>query len=360
MNGGLALEIGLARPGFELEVELTVEPGETVVLVGPSGSGKTTTLRAIAGLVRPDRGRITIAGRAVLDTERRIDLPPWERRVGYVFQDYALFPHLTVEQNLRYGLRSRDANSGDRVREWLQALGIAELAHRRPDRLSGGQQQRVALARAAVSDSDLLLLDEPFGSLDAATRRSVRNELRDYLRRAARTALLVSHDYLDALTLGDRIAVLEEGRLVQVGSREEVLRRPRTPFLAALTGHNVLEGTLQPPAPGAEEREAAAGPLRFHVAGGTELPAGPVFLAFGPQEVTLLREAPGAASLSARNRFPATVREIVPLPDRLRVYLDAGLPLMADVVPSAAAELGLREGAPVTAAIKSTAIEVYR
>lgn len=326
------------------------------MLVGPSGSGKTTCLRAVAGLVRPGSGRITIGGRTVLDTSRRIDLPPWQRKVGVVFQEFALFPHLTVEQNVAFGLRGRP-DAAIRVREWLEALEITSLAGRRPRELSGGQQQRVALARAAATDAAALLLDEPFGALDASTRRSVRGELRRFLQLTSRTTLLVSHDYLDALTLGDRIAVLEDGRLTQFGPRDEVLRRPRTPFLADLTGHNVLEGVAQAAVPGADLREVQVGPLLFHVAGGSGLPEGPVFVAFGPQEVSLMRRE---AEISARNVFPALVTEIVPLADRLRVYLDAGAPLMADVVRSAAAALGLEPGARVVAAVKSTAIEVYR
>lgn len=358
----LELELALSRPGFTLEAALGVAAGETLVLVGPSGSGKTTCLRAVAGLARPDRGRISIGGRRVLDTEAHLDLPPWKRKVGVVFQDYALFPHLTVERNILYGLRGLP-DARRRCEEWLAALGIADLARRRPRDLSGGQQQRVALARAAATESDLLLLDEPFGSLDASTRRTVRAELRRFLARAAerpggaRGVVLVSHDYLDALTLGDRIAVLEAGRLTQVGPRDEVLRRPRTPFLAALTGHNVLAGELLAAAPGSDLREAQVGPLLFHLAGAGGEPSGPVFVAFGPQEVTLLRST---LAMSARNQFPAVVREIAPLPDRLRVHLDAGVPLAADIVREAAAELGIREGAAVTAAVKSTAIEVYR
>ena len=337
-------------------MELCLAPGETVVLVGPSGSGKTTCLRVIAGLARPESGHIAIGGRTVFKLDERVDLPPWQRRVGVVFQDYALFPHLSVEANVAYGLRGHP-DARKRAREWLQALGIEDLSERRPAGLSGGQQQRVALARAAAMDSDLLLLDEPFGSLDGATRHTVRGELRRFLQRAGRTTLLVSHDYLDALTLGDRIAVLEAGRLTQVGTREEVLRRPRTPFLAALTGHNVLEGVARAVVPGSDLREVAVGPLNFHVAAGADLPAGPVFLSFGPQEVLLLRDQ---GEVSARNRFSATITEIVPLPGRLRLHLDAGVPLMADVVQDAADALSLREGSAVVAAIKSTAIEIYR
>lgn len=355
MTPGLELKVELRQGDFNLSLELEVAAGETVVLVGPSGSGKTTCLRAVAGLARPERGRIAVAGRTLFDAGRGVDLPPWRRRVGVVFQDYALFPHLTAAGNVLYGLRGSH-EAAARAREWLEALEIGDLAERRPAELSGGQQQRVALARAAASDNDLLLLDEPFGSLDAATRRSVRGVLRRFLQRAGRTTLLVSHDHLDALTLGDRIAVLEEGRLTQVGPRAEVLRRPRTPFLAALTGHNVLEGTAAPAHEGADLREVAVGALSFHVAGAAEVPAGPVFLAFDPQDVALLA---GPTALSARNQFPAVVADILPLPDRLRLYLDAGPSLMADVVPSAAAALNLHEGRQVVVAIKSTAIEMY-
>jgi len=366
VSAGLQLDIRASLGTFTLEVELAVAPGETLVLVGPSGSGKSTCLMCIAGLVRPHAGTIRVGQRTVLDTAARIDLPPWKRRVGLVFQDYALFPHLTAEQNVRFGL-GNTPDARRRAGEWLEALGLRELANRKPAQLSGGQQQRVALARAAATDSDALLLDEPFGALDAATRRSVRGELRRFLQRVTagddgarpRSTILVSHDYLDALTLGDRIAVLEEGRLTQIGTRDEVLRRPRTPFLAALTSHTMLEGVARPTVAGSDLREIVVGPLVLHAAGAADVPAGPVFVSFGPQEVTLLR-ASDIREVSARNQFPAVVQEIVPLPDRLRVHLDAGVPLVADVVRSAAADLGIEEGARVIAAIKSTVIEVYR
>jgi molybdate transport system ATP-binding protein len=184
--------------------------------------------------------------------------------------------------------------------------------------------------------------------------------LRRFLQRAARTTLLVSHDYLDALTLGDRIAVLEDGRLTQVGSREEVLRRPQTAFLAELTGHNLLEGVAAPAALEAELRAVQVGPITFHAAGAGDVPAGTVFISFGPQEVTLLHAQAADEAISARNQFPAHVREVLPLPDRLRVYLDAGVPILADVTRAAAESLHLSEGAMVVAAVKSTTIEVYR
>lgn len=354
----LEVDLSLQRGEFSLDLAFAVRPGETVVLVGPSGSGKSTTLRAVAGLARPHSGSIRIGGKTVFDSDRRIDLPPWRRKLGVVFQDYALFPHLSALANVLYGLPRRPDTRAE-ADSWLEALGIADLAERRPRALSGGQQQRVALARAAMRHAPLLLLDEPFGALDVETRRTVRGELRAFLRRALETqrperpgVLLITHDYLDALTLGDRIAVLERGRLTQVGTREEVLRRPRTPFLASLTGHNVLEGVLS-----LDRKEVRVGPLAFSVVE-TDLAPGAVVLSFGPQEITLLRADAAVDGLSARNRYPATVQEIVPLGDRLRVYLDAGVPLLAEIVRPAAVELRIEEGAKVLAVIKSTAIEV--
>jgi molybdate transport system ATP-binding protein len=362
MNEGLDFAITVPRPALVVEAALTARAGEVVVLAGPSGSGKSTLLAAIAGLVRPQRGSISIQGRTVFSSRRHIELPPWRRRVGFVFQDYALFPHLTVLGNVRLGSRGRRP-SPELAQRWLDALHIGQLAQAFPAHLSGGQRQRVALARAAASDCDLLLLDEPFGALDPETRRAVRAELRAFLAEAAagdgrpRTAVIVSHDFLDALTLGDRVAVLEAGRLTQVGTREELSRRPRTAFLAELSGHNVLEGTLLPGAGRDDARAVQVGPLTFWTAQATDLVPGPVFVGFGPEAVSLLL---GRSELSARNQFPAVVQELSTLPGRVRIYLDAGAPIIADVVASAVAELGLRPGCQVLAAVKSTAVEVYR
>lgn len=352
--------IGLHRGAFSLQAELQVAAGEIMVLIGPSAAGKTTLLKAIAGLAKPQAGFVRIGGQAAFDAKRGIDVAPWRRRVGMVFQESALFPHLSVRANVMFGLRGVP-NASARAAEWLAAVGVAELADRMPRELSGGQQQRVALARAAARDADVLLLDEPFGSLDPLTRRSVRWELRRFAQQAAQTSgralLLVSHDYLDALTLGDRIAVLEDGRITQVDNREELLRQPRTQFLADLAGHNVLEGMLEPARANSNLREVRVGPLMLQVAEAGDEPPGPVFVAFHPHEVSLLK---ARSLVSPRNQFPAVVRELVPLRDRLRVYLDAGVPIMADIVREAAADLDLRDGAPVVAAIKATAIEVYR
>jgi molybdate transport system ATP-binding protein len=207
---------------------------EILVLFGHSGAGKSVTLQAIAGLLKPDRGRISIDGRVVFDSAAGIDLPPQERQVGYVVQDLALFNHMTVRQNVAFGLpRGRPAA---RVDELLTLLGIEPLANRRPPSLSGGQQQRVALARALAREGRLLLLDEPFSALDESLRSSLRQELLRLRRDLGLTIVFVTHDLREAHLLADQLAVFDEGRLLQSGPRETVFRRPVSARVAALTG----------------------------------------------------------------------------------------------------------------------------
>jgi ABC-type sulfate/molybdate transport systems ATPase subunit len=234
----MALELDLTVPlrAFELDCRLTVG-AETVALVGPSGAGKTTVLRAVAGLHRPARGRIALGDDVWLDTERRIDRPPDRRSVGLVFQEYALFPHMTVQANVAFGGGSRA-----RVMELLERLRIAHLAGERPGRLSGGERQRVAVARALARDPAVLLLDEPLSALDAHTRATVREELADVLAGLAIPTLIVTHDFLDAATLADRIGVIVDGRLRQTGRPQELTAGPADAFVASLTGGNLLHG----------------------------------------------------------------------------------------------------------------------
>ena len=224
------LEFALVVPrrAFAVEAELTVGR-ETVALVGASGAGKSTVLRAIAGLLRPARGRIAAGGETWFDRERGVDLPPEQRSVGLVFQDYALFPHMTVRQNIGYGGRRL-------VDDLLERLAIEHLADARPQGLSGGERQRVALARALAREPRVLLLDEPMAALDPHTRGGVRDELRLMLQAAALPALLVTHDFADARALADRVAVMDAGQVVQVGTPAELAAAPRDAFVAALVG----------------------------------------------------------------------------------------------------------------------------
>jgi molybdate transport system ATP-binding protein len=333
-----ALRVELAHPLRDLALELTLEAGPgTLALAGPSGAGKTSLLRAIAGLLRPVRGRVEVAGRTWLDTARGVFVPPERRAVGFVFQDYALFPHLTVEQNVAFGGRRR-------VAELLAALHIDALAKARPRELSGGERQRVALARALAREPDVLLLDEPLSALDAATRSRVREELRPLLRAQRLPTLLVTHDYLDAAALADRVGVLVEGRIVQIGTPAELAAAPASPFVAEFTGGNVLRGTAR-----AGERGLTAVVLED----GTEIASidaarGSVGVVVYPWEVTLAREAPADSSL---NHVAGPIAGVVPIGNRLRVRVG---PLVAEVTAASADRLGLRPGERVVASFKAT------
>jgi molybdate transport system ATP-binding protein len=241
----LVVQVGKRLPGFALDAAW--EAGDEVVaLFGPSGAGKTLTLQCLAGLVRPDRGRIVVNGAVFFDGDRGIDLPPQRRRLGYVFQGYALFPHLSVEDNVGYGLRGRPREERRRrAGEVMERLGLSALGRRRPRELSGGQQQRVALGRALAVDPELLLLDEPLSALDAPLRRQLRGELVSIVREWRKATVLVTHDLAEAFQLADRVVVYEEGRVVQAAPKTELLSAPASERVARLMGvRNILRGTV--------------------------------------------------------------------------------------------------------------------
>jgi ABC-type sulfate/molybdate transport systems ATPase subunit len=321
----LELDIAVALRDYALDLRLSAGP-ETLALVGPSGAGKTTVLRAVAGLLHPDRGRIALDDAVWFDAERRVRLAPERRSVGLVFQDYALFPHLTVRQNVAFGGEGR-------VDELLDRFRIAHLAGERPGALSGGERQRTALARALARDPGVLLLDEPVSALDTQTRAVIRAELQDLLAELALPTLLVTHDFRDAAALADRIGVMVDGRLRQLGTVDELVLRPADAFVAAFTGSNVLLGQAVPAAGGgAEVRLDDGTPLRSVDAG-----AGRVGLAIAPWRIALQREEP----TGAENRLAATVAAVTPDDGRVRVRLG---PLTVDLEPAEAERLGLRRG----------------
>jgi molybdate transport system ATP-binding protein len=351
-EGDLAASLRTRRGEFRLEVDLLVPQGQVVALLGPNGAGKTTVLHILAGLLRLSEGCVRLGDRVLDDPRSGTFVAAEERDVGMVFQDYLLFPHLSALDNVAFGPRARGA--GRRVARatattWLERVGVPEQAASRPGQISGGQAQRVALARALATDPRLLLLDEPLAALDASTRLAVRGELARHLRAFGGSALMVTHDPLDAMVVADRIVVLEGGRVVQDGSPAEVARAPRTDYVARLVGLNLHRGRRE----GGVVRLAEGGEL--HVADTLE---GEVLVAYPPTSVTLHRQRPEG---SARNVWQG---EVVGLEQhahivRVQVAATAHPPVLADVTPDAVADLDLRIGAPVWVSFKATDTHVY-
>jgi molybdate transport system ATP-binding protein len=344
---------------FELKVEFAGGEASTLVLVGETGSGKSTVLNILAGFLSPDRGRIALDGDVYVDSDHNVAVAPHLRQIGYVFQDYALFPHLTAVDNVAFGLRSQGVEvrtARRRAHATLEQLGIDDLAESRPARLSGGQQQRVALARALILRPRLLLLDEPLSALDLQTRQQIRTELRRILSELSCITVLVTHSAFEAMAFGQRIAVLNRGRIAQMGSREELLTHPRSNYVAGLMGVNLFRGrVVNGQGNGLATVETAEGRLNISVEGA----AGEIFVAIDPREVTI-HTAPPAGS--AQNVFSGRIMELVPEPpfgERVRVILDTRPPLVAQVTARAAQTLGLREGMAAYASFKATAVNVY-
>ncbi len=303
-NPAVDLDFALRLGRFELTPRLTSSSGR-LALYGASGSGKSLTLEVIAGLVTPRSGVVRVGGTAFFDAARRLNLSPQARRVGYVPQQYLLFPHLSAAENVRYGLR--DASRKHRVTELLELVDLLEHAHKRPNRLSGGQQQRVALARALASEPDVLLLDEPFAALDETVRASLRRYLAELLARLGTPTVLVTHDLVEATLLADEIAVYRDGRVVQLGSGDDLLLRPADRHVADLTGMtNRLGGTVVGRAGGLMQVRWFGHLLS---APDSHAPLGArVTLGLRPEHVLLARR-----EHTARTRcYPATVAQILP------------------------------------------------
>ncbi|MGZ8795658.1 MAG: ABC transporter ATP-binding protein, partial [Gaiellaceae bacterium] len=325
---------------FDAAVELTVPRGTTPALVGPSGAGKTTVLRVVAGLLTPQEGTLTVGGVPWLDTARGLDLPPERRRVGYLFQEYALFPHLDVFQNIRFG-----ALDDRRADAMLERFGIGHLRHARTPDLSGGERQRVGLARALARDPDVLLLDEPLSALDAHTKVAVRLELHGHLRDLDLPAIVVTHDFEDASALAQTIGVIVEGKLLQSGTAAELVATPADPFVATFTGATLLPGVVVGAHDGLTEVLLDSGATAWS----TQPASGRVHLAVYPWDITLAREQPDG---SQSNHLRGPIISIVPIGDRARVR--AGQ-IVAEITASSARRLELAEGDTVIASFKATA-----
>jgi molybdate transport system ATP-binding protein len=350
----LRADVEARRGDLELYLRLEVAAGECVALAGPSGAGKTTLLRMLAGLVAPDRGRVAVGEEVWLDTARGIDLPPERRSVGFVFQDYALFGHMPVWRNVAYALAGeRRACRRARAEELLGRLGLSALADSRTARLSGGERQRVALARALARRPKAMLLDEPLSALDPRTRAAAGRELAATLHELEVPAVLVTHDFAEASMIGDRVAVIDAGRVVQAGAAGDLAARPANAFVADFAGAVVLAGQARTGPDGVTLVELDGG----GTAATLEAASGRVAIAIYPWEIVL--EPPGVGSAaSMRNRLTAEVTSVIAVGNRVRVGLAAPQQLAAEVTAAAALELGLARGSRVTATWKAAATRV--
>jgi molybdate transport system ATP-binding protein len=349
MSAGLTIEIAVRRGDFALEATMQVGPGEVVALLGRNGSGKSTLLAAIAGLLRPDAGRIVLGGRVLTDTATKVQVPPHRRRIGLLAQEPLLFPHLSVLDNVAFGPRSAGARrqpAREAAMRRLIEVDAAQFAQRRPRRLSGGQAQRIALARALASEPDLLLLDEPLSAVDVELAPALRSLLQAVL--ADRLALIVTHQVIDALVLADRVVVLDGGRVVEQGTTHEVLTRPRSAFAARLAGLNLVSGVATQAGLRADDGTELFGSIDS---------AGPGTAAvavFTPASVAVYVDPPKG---SPRNVIEDRVAALEPNGTLVRVRGAGGL--AADITPAAVVELGLQTGAGVWFVVKAAEVAVY-
>jgi molybdate transport system ATP-binding protein len=333
-----------------IDMEFTIEEGEVVALLGPNGAGKTTLLRAIAGLAPFSAGHVQLDGHVLEDAATGAYVPTEMRPIGVVFQDYLLFPHLSVLDNVAYGLRSRGTrprDASEKAAGWLDRVGLSSYARAKPDELSGGQRQRVALARALAPDPRLLLLDEPLAALDVTTRAEVRRDLKRHLASFPGLRMVVTHDPLEAAALADRLVVMETGRLVQTGTPAEVTERPRSQYVADLVGVNLVRG------------QADQGSVRLpngSLIASAAAESGDVFAVIHPRAVALHQRRPEG---SPRNVWPGRVSGIELMGGRARVRITGDVPVVAEVTPAALRELELEEGGEVWLSFKATDVGVY-
>ncbi|MFL5625578.1 MAG: ABC transporter ATP-binding protein [Ktedonobacteraceae bacterium] len=367
---------------FHLELGFSAEQGKTTVLLGESGAGKSTVLRLLTGLLHPQRGHISLEDVIYFDSKSKIIVPPQERPFGYVFQDYALFPHLSVYENVAFGLRAQHMGRAfirKRVGQALEQVRLPGFEQRRPAQLSGGQQQRVAVARALALQPRLLLLDEPLAALDVQTRREIRQELRHILADVGITTVMVTHQYLEALLFGHSILVLDEGRVIQQGSHRDLLEHPRSAYVAELVGMNFFRGrvlycetnhycTIELNNNGHPFTITAA--LEQGAFGLVKAPAKDedAFVVVDPRSITLYQTPPDS---SARNIFYGEIVQVLRLGSsttskhsdgrvRVSIMLDAATaPLTAEITEASAGRMELCEGKSIYAAFKVSEARAY-
>lgn len=341
-------------PAFELEVAFAAAPGVTIVF-GESGSGKTTLLRAVAGLTRPDTGRVAVDDRVLFDSASRIDIPPAQRRVGYVFQQLALFPHLSAAKNIEYGLADRSPGERrQRVNAIAKSFRIDHVLERRPGQISGGERQRVGLARSLVTDPDILLLDEPLSALDHPTQSRIIEDLSTWNDARRIPILYVTHSQREAFALGQRLLLLEGGRIVADGTPEHVMEHPAHERVAQLAGfENLLDAVVV-------ERKADAGVMVTRLAGTAvdlETPLSEdgigraIRVAIRAGDILIATEHP--RGLSARNQVPGTIASLAREGSFVRATVDIGVPVDVHITPGAVEQLGLRKGSPVWLVVKT-------
>ncbi len=343
----LHANVRVKRNGFELDVDLSAENGKTVAVLGPNGAGKTTLLRALAGLV-PFDGRIELGGKVLDDSTTGVHVPTELRRVGLVFQDQVLFPHMTVQDNIAFGLRSRNRHEAARTAQfWLDGAGLGAHIKAFPRELSGGQAQLVALLRTLATEPELLLLDEPLSALDVTIRAEVRRDLSRQLASFPGVRLLVTHDPLEALALADQLVVLEHGTTVQTGTPEEVTAQPRSRFVADLAGVNLLRGHAHTD--------------HVDLPGGAQLAApdageGDVFAVIHPRSISLHLTRPEG---TPRNVWQGKAQDIDLQGERVRVRVKGPVSLVAEVTRAAVRDLRLEPGIEVWMAVKATEVSVF-
>jgi molybdate transport system ATP-binding protein len=348
-------KIFVGRATITAQLSLPLDPPSVMILFGPSGSGKTTILRCLAGLEQPEEGTISFNGKIWFDAATHVHVPPQARGLGYMAQDYALFPNYTVEGNIAYGLSGLSVQEKKaRVSEALSLLQIEQLAQQRPAQLSGGQQQRVALARAIARRPQLLLLDEPLSALDAPTRTKLCEDLRMLLTRLAIPSVVVTHDWTEALALGDQMAVIDDGHVLQTGKPQEVFSQPVNANVARVVGiETVVQGRIR------EIRDELAtvqvGPVAVTAVASPGLESD-VFVCIRAEDVTL--ELVGSSETSARNHLRGTVQAVTSLGALVRVTIDCGFLLTALVTRSAHSELRLVVGSDVRAAFKAGSVHL--